>query len=179
MKKIPTEQQCFEILKEYGTPDHVIAHCKGVCSVAVALGENLNRVGYHIDIPLLRASALLHDIARVHPEHEKVGAEYLESIGYGQVGAVTKLHTKYRKYNPLAEIAEIDLLCIGDRTVLEDKYVGVEPRMEYIKAKAIRLGREHYIGGIDQSKEILKKYIGQIEKAIGVSLDDLMRGNYE
>ena len=65
MKKIPTEQQCFEILKEYGTPEHVIAHCTGVCSVAVALGEQLNRVGYSIDIPLLRASAA--SIAAVRP----------------------------------------------------------------------------------------------------------------
>jgi hypothetical protein len=179
MKKIPTEQQCFEILKEYGTPEHVIAHCTGVCSVAVALGEQLNRVGYSIDIPLLRASALLHDIARVHPAHEEVGADYLESIGYGQVGAVTRLHTKYRQYSPLSRIKEIDLLCIGDRTVLEDTYVGVDERMEYIKNKAIRLGREHYIGGIESSKIILKEYIGQIEDAIGITLDDLMRGNYE
>lgn len=177
--KIPNEQQCKLILKEYGAPKHVIAHCQAVCAVSTKLALKLNEVGYDIDIPLLRASALLHDIARVHEHHETVGAEYLRSIGYIEVANIVALHTKYAKFNKLNEIKEIDLLCIGDRTVKEDQYVGVDERMEYIRQKAIRLGKTQLTSGIEEGKAQLKKYISDIEEKIGITLDNLMKGKYE
>lgn len=176
---IPNKEQCELLLKEYNTPTHVIAHCNEVCRVAVSLAIRLNQVGYNINVPLLEASAKLHDIARVHEKHETVGALFLESKGYDEVAAVVAKHTKYLKYNDLENIEEIDLLCIGDRTVKEDTYVGVDERMEYIKQKAIRMGRGKFVEGIEKSKMDLKKYINDIEKKIGISLDNLMKGTYE
>lgn len=178
-KNIPNAEQCKLLLNEYETPAHVIAHCNEVCRVAVSLAKRLNQVGYHIDIPLLEASAKLHDIARIYDKHETVGASFLEEKGYKEVADIVVQHTKYTKFNKVSDISEIDLLCIGDRTVKEDSYVGVDDRLDYIREKAIRMGRKNFVDGIEQSRKELKNYIRDIEKIIGISLDDLMEGKNE
>lgn len=175
-EKIPNEQECLQILKDYGTPEHVVRHCKEVCRVAVSIGERLNKKGYDINIPILRAAALLHDVARVHEHHEAVGEAYLRSIGYDKIAHLVGQHTHYKYFNPVYKIEEIDLLCIGDRTVIEDQFVGVDERLEYIKNKAIRIGRPDLAKHLDSAKKNLKKYVYTIEQVIGISLKDLMKG---
>ena len=41
----PNRQKCLEYLTEYGTPKHVVGHCKSVAAVAYMLGKALNEVG--------------------------------------------------------------------------------------------------------------------------------------
>lgn len=174
--KIPNEQECFKILENYGTPPHVIRHCKEVSRVAVSIAEKLNSKGYDINIPLLRASALLHDVARVHDEHERVGAEYLRTLGYDDVAELVSQHTHYRDFNNVGDIKEVDLLCLGDRTVVENEFVGVEKRMEYIKEKAMRIGRPDLVKHLNIAKKFMDKYVYNVEQVIGVSLKELMKG---
>lgn len=176
MNKIPDREECLKLLSEYGTPYHVIRHCMAVCSVAVSIGERLNEKGYNINIELLRAAAMLHDIARVHDMHETVGAKYLKEKGYKSVADIVIQHTKYHNFNPVPKINETDLLCVGDRTVKEDQYVGVDERMEYIKEKALRMGRDAFIPGIEKGRLMLKEYIHEIEDVMGITLDELMKG---
>ena len=179
MRKIPDKEECLKLLKDYGTPYHVIRHCMAVCSVSVAIGKRLNKKGYNIDIDLLRACAMLHDIARIHDKHEAVGASYLTKKGYKEVAYIVAQHTTYKDFSPVDKINETDLLCIGDRTVKEDEFVGVDKRMEYIKEKAIKTGREAFVAGIERGKVILKEYIKQIEDIMGITLDELMKGKDE
>lgn len=175
-EKIPNEQECLQILKDYGTPEHVVRHCKEVCRVAVAIGERLNEKGYEINIPILRAAAMLHDVARIHEHHEAVGEEYLRSIGYTDIAHLVGQHTHYKYFNPVYKIEEIDLLCVGDRTVIEDEFVGVDKRLDYIKNKALRIGRPDLAKHLDGARKHLEKYVYNIEQVIGISLDELMKG---
>lgn len=176
MNRIPDREECLRLLSEYGTPYHVIRHCMAVCQVSVAIGNRLNEKGYHIDIDLLRAAAMLHDISRVHDKHETVGAIYLSEKGYKKVADIVIQHTSYHNFNKVENINETDLLCIGDRTVKEDQYVGVDERMQYIKEKALRMGRDAFVPGIEKGRLMLKEYIKEIEAVMGISLDDLMKG---
>ena len=61
----PDRQECLRLLKEYGTPEHVIRHCMAVADTAVRIGRALNEHGYHLDLELIQAAALIYDIARV------------------------------------------------------------------------------------------------------------------
>ncbi len=45
MREHPDRKQCLEYLKQYGTPEHVIEHCKSVAAVAYLLGKALNEAG--------------------------------------------------------------------------------------------------------------------------------------
>ncbi len=174
MNKIPNKEECFALLKEYNTPPHVIRHCTAVCNVALLIANRLNQKGYHIDIDILQASCLLHDIARVYDNHETVGAEYLTKIGYKNIADIMALHTKYKDFSTIDKINELDILCIADRTVLEDKYVGIPRRMEYIKQKAKRNGKEEFIPFIQNGEKLLSEYIKSLEDVMGITVKELV-----
>ena len=59
MEKIPTPDECIEILKKSGCSEKVILHCKAVRDVAVKIAKKANA-----DLKLVEAAALLHDIGR-------------------------------------------------------------------------------------------------------------------
>jgi len=67
MKKfdLPTRRQCFEMIKEYRVPSHILRHSLAVAKVAVFLAERLREKGEAVDVDLVDRACLLHDIARV------------------------------------------------------------------------------------------------------------------
>ena len=44
---VPDERECLCLLREYGTPERVIAHCRGVERVARRMCEALKEKGYN------------------------------------------------------------------------------------------------------------------------------------
>jgi uncharacterized protein len=169
-----TRKECLRILDRYGTPDHVIAHCDAVARVAVTIGEKLKEKGHDLDLDLIEAAGLLHDIARTSPKHEKVGEEHLRRLGLGRVADIVAVHMHYPGFNSIRQINETDLVCLGDRVCKEDQYVGVEERMDYVLAKAN--GNPHSTVIILQKKAELMKYCRELEEYLGITLDDLMKG---
>jgi len=65
MKPIPTRQACFDLWKNYHTPENVRQHLLGVEKVAVFLGESLLDAGENFSLPLVQSGALLHDWLRL------------------------------------------------------------------------------------------------------------------
>lgn len=170
--KYPSLTECEALWKEYGTPPHVIGHCKAVSATAGAIAEALNEHGYHLNIPLIRAAGWLHDIARTDEYHWDKGAEIAEKNGYPDVADIIRVHMKYRISGSKEEITATDLICLADRTVKEDHYVGTDERMDYIIAKAKgEPGAEERIRASFCEIRALKK---RIEETIGVTLEQLM-----
>lgn len=56
-------------------PERGVAHGRAVASVALRLGEELIRHGGALDLDLIHNAALLHDLAKGQPGHEKCGGE--------------------------------------------------------------------------------------------------------
>ncbi len=67
MKKfnLPTRRQCFEIIKEYHVPPHILKHSLAVAKLGVFLAERLREKGEAVDVDLVDRACLLHDIVRV------------------------------------------------------------------------------------------------------------------
>ncbi|MCI2061230.1 MAG: HD domain-containing protein [Eubacteriaceae bacterium] len=172
--KVMTRQECLEMLQNYGTPKHVIAHCIGVAEVAVRVGKALNLHGYDLDIALTENAALLHDMARTEDNHWTVAADFLRDLGYDAQADIIEQHMFYDPFSPVDKITETDLVCLGDRLVKEGDYVGLDERMEYIMNKARGRGDEAAVGRIRVKKEELRKFISDIEDVIGCTIDDLM-----
>jgi len=209
--KHPSKDECLEMLKEYGTPPHVVGHCKSVSAVACRLGEALNQAGgtkaapiseitvkrctrpddvvrtYYaqeagqnekwpardLDIDLIRAAGLLHDMARVEENHWDVAADYCAQKGFLAEEKVVRVHMMYEFTNDADHLTEIDLVCLGDRLTLEDRYAGIDVRMDYIVKKAERNGHPEAKGRILAKKEQTKVLLNEIELRIG-SIDELM-----
>ena len=77
----PDRAQCMQMLDSYETPAHVIGHCKAVAAVGYTLAKALNARGYDLDLDLILAAGLLHDMARVEDMHWEVAAKYCEARG--------------------------------------------------------------------------------------------------
>lgn len=172
MNKRITKEEIEKLYLKWKTPKHVIAHCRAVASVAVTLGRELNKNGYSLDLSLIRGSALAHDVARVEEEHALKGAEILEGLGYCEEAAIVRVHMTYPRFHEKDQIDECDLVCLADRLVREDRYVGLEARMEYIMNKAPV--SEEIKAHIMEGKARTKSFIAQIESVIGRSIDSLL-----
>ena len=171
----PTREECERLLKEYGTPEHVQGHCRAVAETACNIGAALNEKGLALDLDLILAAGLLHDIARVEDRHWEVGARLMEKLGYLQERDIIKTHMRY-DFSPSAPFDETDLVCLADRLVLEDKYAGLDERIDYIVDKAARNGHPEAKAIILKKKEETKKFVDKLEKFLGRSIDELMKG---
>ncbi|MHC4325848.1 MAG: HD domain-containing protein [Planctomycetota bacterium] len=63
---LPTRKECLALLAEYHVPPHIVNHSKTVAKLAVFLAQRLNENGAAVEIPLLEAACLLHDLLRVN-----------------------------------------------------------------------------------------------------------------
>lgn len=176
MHKHPDRQQCMQYLKDYGTPAHVIGHCRAVAETAYKIAGELNKHGYDLDLDLILAAGLCHDIARVEDEHWNRGAEFMAEKGWIAEAEIIRVHMHYSPFSPLEELTETDMICLADRIVLEDAYAGLDKRMDYVIAKATKAGRANAAEIINAKKELTRKTIQDIEKTIGITFDQLMKG---
>lgn len=156
---------------EYGTPPHVRRHCNAVADCAVKIGEALNAAGYNLDIELIEGASRVHDVARTADDHEKVGAEFLIERGFEREAVLVRGHMRHQ-FNPVGEIDELDVLCMSDRVVKENEYVGIEERMAYLMGKPGMTPAR-----IDRIKTIAKEtreYFDEVEAIIGMTFDELL-----
>ena len=163
-------EECNRLFTEYNTPKHVIGHCRAVSDVAYTIGLKLNENGMNLDLPLIKGAGLAHDVLRVMENHDDRGAELLEKLGYYDEAAIVKVHMKFR-YTGNDEITESTLVCLGDRLVKEDHYVGLDERMEYIIHKAG--DRPESTKRILDGKAKTRKFMDNIEKRMGQTIDSL------
>ena len=170
--KTLTQEECFALLKKEGTPQQAVRHCCRVSEVAVLFGAALNNQGMDFDLDLIRVSGMLHDIARAKEEHWRVGAEILESLGYPKEAHIINHHMSHTPTTRLSLLTELDLICLADRTVLEDEFVGLEKRMDYVLNKAKDF--PDAIPIILAKKTITQDIIKKIEAKINMTLDELV-----
>ena len=117
--------------------DHIKAHSIQVCRVATALAAPLESQPVRINLALLQAAALLHDITKTRSfvtgeKHASTGAELLETLGYPEVGYLIGQHVQLDAYFASAYPTEAEILNYADKRVLHDKVVSLEKRMDYI-----------------------------------------------
>ena len=83
-KGLPSREQAIELLHKNHCPSKVINHCEAVANLALEIAEKLVQKGYKVDLKLVEAGALLHDLGRSKShavDHGLVGAKIAESEG--------------------------------------------------------------------------------------------------
>ncbi len=67
MKKcrLPTREECFELIRQYAVPEHIVKHSVATAKLAVFLAERLKEKGIAVDVDLVERACLLHDIVRM------------------------------------------------------------------------------------------------------------------
>ncbi len=169
---IPTEKECQALIKNvYRATEQVQAHCKMVSRVAHGLGKALSDAGLSLDLERLIAAASVHDIARGHPRHAQLGAEWLNLWGFDGVAPLVDQHMRLKSDRNMP-LNEAHILYLADKLVQEDRIIDLDLRFQ-VKLDQYR------------DDELIAKRIGerwrtahdirrQIETAVGVSLEKVL-----
>jgi uncharacterized domain HDIG len=172
LKRRITKEECEKLYKEYDTPPHVIRHCQAVSSTALRIAEELNKKGYDLDTDLIKGAGLAHDVARLADDHAAEGAKILRGLGFDDEADIVGVHMTY-DFNPFEELNETDMVCLADRLVKEDEYVGLDERIEYLIHKRNR--PEGFEDKIMDKKAETRAFMDKIEAVIGKSIDSLFK----
>jgi len=116
-----------------------------VARVALFLGRELRAAGEAIDMELVEAGALLHDLAKAaclatHGDHAKEGGRALRGKGYPTVAALVERHVELGPWDPEGPVTEAELLNYSDKRVRHEEVVSLEGRFRDLVA---RYGEAH------------------------------------
>lgn len=162
---IPTREECYRLMRQYGMLENIINHSLKVAKVACFIAKELNKRGHRIDIALVEASSLLHDLTKTiclgtGEDHAKTGSQLLKELGYERVGEIVREHIEITKVNNPSMVSEEEVVNYADKRVLHDRIVSLEERFKDLKA---RYGKTEK--GMERIGELEKKTF-EIEEKI-------------
>ena len=135
--RIPGEKACLALLARYETPPHIVRHSQMVWEVAKLVGKGLLKSDVQVDMELLRASSLLHDIGK-YPcvldgtgYHDVRGEQILEEAGFPEVARIVVQHVVLRG-QPDDPLGEEHVVFYADKRVVHDKVVSLDERFAYL-----------------------------------------------
>ena len=62
---LPAQEQCLNYFEEYKVPENIKRHCLKVQQAAVFLAKRLEQTGININVELVRAASILHDLFKM------------------------------------------------------------------------------------------------------------------
>lgn len=136
-KDAPFRQECERLWERYHTPEEVRLHSIKVCETALEIGERLLESGISLDLDLIRAGALLHDIARAEEEHPKKGAQWLRKEGYPRVADIILCHHDLPARERPEIPGEAEVIYLADKCVKGTEEVSLEERFEASRRKCM------------------------------------------
>ncbi len=141
--KIPSQKQCFALIRTMGMMDHIVDHSVMVGNIALCLSRHLKKHTPSLNVELTTAAALLHDITKTRSLqtgeiHSETGGELLENLGYPEVGNIIRQHVILDCCKETAPVSEQEIVNYADKRVLHDEVVPLSKRLEYIQ---IRYGK--------------------------------------
>lgn len=123
-------QECLALLDALDTPSNISTHCQAVAEAADRLCREVKAVGKFPDEDVVMAAALLHDIARREPNHDILGATWLEELGYPKIASCIRTH-----HDLLSGSLEAMIVNLADKLVIENRAVTLEERFAASAAK--------------------------------------------
>ncbi len=133
-RDIPDFTLCMALLKWFGTPRRKVEHGIVVMEYACSFARRLARAGRPIDVGLVRAGALLHDVAKHQPKHPAAGARWLREMGYEAVARVVEAHMDLPREAADA-LDERALVYLADKMVKGTRCIALDERFSEKKRK--------------------------------------------
>jgi uncharacterized protein len=164
-------ERCLALLQRHQVPEHIVSHSLRVAQVGVFIATHLKMVGEDLDIGLVEAGGLLHDITKMgsihtRQDHALSAFRLLETLGYHAVADIVRQHVRLDwniKHNPI--ITEAILVNYADKRVKHTSVVTLSERFEDLLRR---------YGTTPERREIIRKLhdeIVKIEPLIFTKLD--------
>ncbi len=127
-------------MSRYGMLENIISHSLEVANVALFISIELNKKGQRVDLGLVEAASLLHDLTKTEclktkDDHALTGSEQLMRMGYERVGVVVAQHIWLRKEGNPTHVSEEEIVNYADKRVMHDRIVSLEERFNDLKAR--------------------------------------------
>lgn len=160
----PDEAECAAMQDAIGTPEPTRRHCAVVADLAVEIAERLAAKGVSIDVDAVRAGALLHDIAKVEPDHAKAGARYVDAFGFPNVARIVANHMEL-SFETGRPIDERHLVFLADKLVKGERRVSLEER--FAPALAAFASDPDALAGALRRRGAVASVLAAVEAIIG------------
>jgi HD superfamily phosphodiesterase len=164
----PSEDECEAIFLKYKTSVPVIRHGKAVAEISCTIAKLLNETGrILLDIGLIKAGAILHDIARDKPGHAAEGALIINQLGYPDAAKIIAGHMDIEFDADNSVIDETAIVYLADKLIKEDQFISLKKRFSE--------SYEKFSSNPEVTESIMKRektailIKEQIEKISGVS----------
>jgi molybdenum cofactor cytidylyltransferase len=126
--EVPTEEESNVILEDIcRVAPSIRRHCLMVSNLAEAIAERLNETGQNVDVRLVRASSMLHDIAKGQPQHAIAAGKILREWGFGKAADIVSVHTDLSEADHDITL-EDKIVFLADKLVKGEKPVSIEER---------------------------------------------------
>ena len=134
----PDRATCLALMRRYGMLRNIRAHSLMVCQVALSIARDLAAAGIVLDLCVIEAAALLHDITKTRSlttgeRHAETGAQLLAQLGYFQVARVVRFHVQPPPVGKCITAEEI--VSYADKRVLHDRIVSLDERFAYLRQR--------------------------------------------
>ncbi|MDR3631094.1 MAG: NTP transferase domain-containing protein [Desulfocapsaceae bacterium] len=149
-----------------------LEHGLAVARVADALGLQLVEHGCALDLVLLHNAALLHDIAKGLPQHEKMGADMLRDLGLGRLSPLVAAHRNMLPPRP-GQITETEVVFLADKLIRGSRRIRLQERFNE-KLELYKNNRKAYLSNKIRLKNALAVK-AEIEKIIGGGVEELLQ----
>jgi uncharacterized protein len=148
-KWLPSREQALQLLKQNKCPPQIIAHCNAVTDYALDLAAQLEIKGQEVNIDLVEAGGVLHDLGRCKTntvDHGVVGGQFAEQLGLPQeVVNVIKRHVGagitdqeaqamgWPKDNYMPQTLEEKIVCYADKRIDDGKNVPIKREIKKLQ----------------------------------------------
>lgn len=130
----------MKLLDEFEVPEHIKQHSFAMNRISLFLAKELKKVGEDVNVGLVSAASLLHDIDKAKTLndlqlHGNLAFEWLIKKGYPEVAEAVKKHlVEYltKEENPSKEIK---LLIYADQRCIGDKIVSLKEMHDYLNKR--------------------------------------------
>ena len=142
---IPDTAECLALMEQYSMLENIRVHSFIVTRVAETLVKNLSHgridAASRPPLDLVRAGALLHDIAKTKCLdgsclHAEEGQRICDAQGYREVGVIVAEHVILSSFTPAeyrqGRFPAREIVYYADKRVKHDTIVTLPERLEYI-----------------------------------------------
>lgn len=174
-RQLPSREQSLKLLKENNCPNYVINHCIAVTNLALEIAEKLQIKGLKIDLQLVEAGSMLHDLGRSETHtvnHSLVGVQIAQKIGLPisviniikrHVGAgITSKEAEllgWPKDNYIPQTLEEKVVCYADKLINHDS-------VESVDVEITKLQKQGMFEAAERVSKLHEEIIGLIGEQI-------------
>jgi len=170
-RQIPTVDECRALMKDIlHVEPRIVEHCRAVADVAFFLGNEVNKAGGSLDLDLIMASGLLHDMARGQADHAGVAAKKLVELGYQKVARIVAVHMDI-SIGDREAICEDEIVCLADKLTSGSRIVPLKSRFA-AKNKQYMTNPDALLN-IKRRLEVAKQISSRLKQRLGRSFESI------